>query len=169
MQPRTKNGPSWANDAGPVLNSPPFPNTKLAKSATPEHTASAEETEQKDGEISDLDWMRRHMAKNVDSELASGEKELDKSDEKPVEVVLITFLFAYSITCGQSSSDEAPKDSTKDTILQTSRLFLRNLAFSCSDADLLELFKPFGDVSQVRIFVVIFFAVENLLETRSPR
>ena len=41
------------------------------------------------------------------------------------------------------------KDDTKETILQTSRLFVRNLAFSCTDEELAELFKPFGEISQV--------------------
>ena len=43
------------------------------------------------------------------------------------------------------------KDPTKETILQTSRLFVRNLAFSCTDAELAELFKPFGEISQVSV------------------
>lgn len=53
---------------------------------------------------------------------------------------------------------EAPKDPTKETILQTARLFVRNLAFSCTDADLLELFSPFGEISQVSsVFFVQLF------------
>lgn len=39
----------------------------------------------------------------------------------------------------------------KETVLQTSRLFIRNLAFSCTDEELAELFRPFGEISQVRI------------------
>jgi RNA recognition motif-containing protein len=49
----------------------------------------------------------------------------------------------------QLQPNDSSKDSPEDIILRTSRLFLRNLAFSCTDADLSELFKPFGDVSQV--------------------
>jgi len=37
----------------------------------------------------------------------------------------------------------------KDLILETGRLFLRNLAFSCSDTDLTTLMAPFGPVSSV--------------------
>lgn len=49
---------------------------------------------------------------------------------------------------------ELPKDPTKETILQTSRLFVRNLAFSCTDADLVEFFSPFGEISQVSTLVL---------------
>lgn len=45
----------------------------------------------------------------------------------------------------------SPADETKNAILETGRLFLRNLAFSCTEDELLELFSPFGQVSQVRI------------------
>lgn len=45
-----------------------------------------------------------------------------------------------------------PHDTTKDTILQTSRLFVRNLAFSCTDEELAGLFRPFGEISQVGVF-----------------
>ena len=47
---------------------------------------------------------------------------------------------------------EEPKDDTKETILQTSRLFVRNLSFSCTDEELADLFKPFGEISQVSFF-----------------
>ncbi|KAF8127694.1 hypothetical protein EV363DRAFT_1344398 [Boletus edulis] len=40
-------------------------------------------------------------------------------------------------------------DSAMETIQRTSRLFLRNLAFSCTDNDLLTLFRPFGEIAQV--------------------
>ena len=46
------------------------------------------------------------------------------------------------------------KDDTKETILQTSRLFVRNLSFSCTDEELADLFKPFGEISQVSFFIV---------------
>jgi RNA recognition motif-containing protein len=39
----------------------------------------------------------------------------------------------------------------KNAILQTGRLFLRNLSFTCTEDELLELFKPFGEISQVSI------------------
>jgi multiple RNA-binding domain-containing protein 1 len=50
-----------------------------------------------------------------------------------------------------------PQDPAKETILRTHRLFLRNLAFSCTETDLLELFGPFGDVSQVSQWLSLFY------------
>ena len=49
-------------------------------------------------------------------------------------------------------TDEKPKDNTPtETILRTRRLFVRNLAFTCTDSDLRSLFSEYGEVSQVRI------------------
>ena len=61
------------------------------------------------------------------------------------------FLTSLSLTICQEDvvEPEPPKDPTKETILQTSRLFLRNLAFTCTESDLMDLFKRFGEISQV--------------------
>ncbi|KAJ3918033.1 hypothetical protein F5877DRAFT_90909 [Lentinula edodes] len=53
------------------------------------------------------------------------------------------------------------KGPAQDVIFQTSRLFVRNLAFSCSDSDLTTLFGQFGEFSQVDIHVD--------LSTRRPK
>ncbi|KAF8624322.1 hypothetical protein AX15_005951 [Amanita polypyramis BW_CC] len=88
--------------------------------------------------ISDLDWLKKHMSKNVDNM----DKAFDQSDDKPDEAG----------GEGDEVADAEPsRDPTKETILQTSRLFLRNLAFACTEPDLLDLFQPFGDLSQVHI------------------
>ena len=50
-----------------------------------------------------------------------------------------------------------PNDDTKETILRTSRLFVRNLAFSCTDEELAVLFKPFGEISQVSFLSFLIF------------
>lgn len=42
-------------------------------------------------------------------------------------------------------------DIIKDTILQTARLFIRNLAFSCTEEELGDLFRPFGEIAQVGV------------------
>ncbi|KAH0834129.1 hypothetical protein J3R83DRAFT_11419 [Lanmaoa asiatica] len=55
---------------------------------------------------------------------------------------------------GSSNKSTEPPvldDTVKETIQRTSRLFLRNLAFSCADNDLLALFRPFGEIAQVHI------------------
>ncbi|KAI9457851.1 hypothetical protein HD554DRAFT_2141462 [Boletus coccyginus] len=52
---------------------------------------------------------------------------------------------------GKPAEHPPPDDAVKETIQQTSRLFLRNLTFSCTDNDLLSLFRPFGEIAQVHI------------------
>lgn len=42
-------------------------------------------------------------------------------------------------------------DSTTKTITQTSRLFLRKFAYSCTKAESMGLFQPFGEVAQVHV------------------
>ena len=54
------------------------------------------------------------------------------------------------IAAEEAKQPEQPQDPTKETILQTSRLFVRNLAFSCTDDELRDLFLPFGEINQVR-------------------
>jgi len=41
------------------------------------------------------------------------------------------------------------KDPTRETISKTSRLFVRNLAFDCTEDELRGLFTPFGNIAQV--------------------
>jgi len=48
---------------------------------------------------------------------------------------------------------EEQKDPAKDTVMQVSRLFLRNLVFSCTEVELMKLFQPFGKVAQVSFFL----------------
>ncbi|KAJ4465340.1 RNA-binding domain-containing protein [Lentinula lateritia] len=76
--------------------------------------------------LSDMEWMRRRMTETTDT------AEQDIKLEMPVKI-------------------EEPRDSVREAIFQTSRLFVRNLAFSCSDTDLTTLFGKFGELSQVHI------------------
>ncbi|KAG7085951.1 hypothetical protein E1B28_003479 [Marasmius oreades] len=121
MQP--KKGPAWANDA----------------QSQPEASTSAKKIDDEvlvDEEgVSDTDWLKRRMSKNVDGV----EKVFEQSDDEDVDDDVETILAP------------PPTDPTKETILQTGRLFVRNLAFSCTKEDLEELFSPFGTVSQVHI------------------
>ena len=66
------------------------------------------------------------------------------------------------LTQAKTVYEPTTKDATREIILQTSRLFVRNLAFSCTDSDLLELFEPFGEISQVSIANEFFCGSPNL-------
>ncbi|KAF9447641.1 RNA-binding domain-containing protein [Macrolepiota fuliginosa MF-IS2] len=75
--------------------------------------------------LSDMEWMKQRMSQHVDKE----GKAFEQSDEEDGEEV----------------------NPVRETILRTRRLFLRNLAFSCTEADLTELFQTYGELSQVHI------------------
>ncbi|KAJ6615636.1 hypothetical protein B0H10DRAFT_2164825 [Mycena sp. CBHHK59/15] len=128
MQRQGNKGRTWANEPAPAA-----PVEALKDPTLTEHIEIDIEPAREEG-LSDLDWMKRRMSKNVNV-VEKAFEQSDDEDDAPLPVNLATV--------------ERPQDPTKETILQTSRLFVRNLAFSCTDADLLELFSPFGDVSQV--------------------
>ncbi|KAF8055239.1 hypothetical protein FPV67DRAFT_1612778 [Lyophyllum atratum] len=138
MQNRTKKGPTWANEAQP---DPTIITVAEPQVADDVPMADHTNTETRDETISDLDWMKQRMSKAADVV----EKAFEQSDDEegPEQ--------ALPAKEQQPAEPEAPKDPTVETILQTARLFVRNLAFSCTDTDLLELFKPFGEISQVHI------------------
>ncbi|KAL7412176.1 hypothetical protein BDY24DRAFT_370960 [Mrakia frigida] len=87
-----------------------------------------------DGTLDDAAWMRQMMSGSL-----VDEEKVEEVGAKPVEVV--------------SSGGRGPQgeQDPKDLILETGRLFLRNLAFSCSDTDLTTLMAPFGPVSSVHL------------------
>ncbi|EGO28739.1 hypothetical protein SERLADRAFT_459485 [Serpula lacrymans var. lacrymans S7.9] len=141
MQPRTKKGPSWANEASqhnqallpPVVDVTPVP--------VEENNQEGDEGKNDEG-ISDLDWMKRRMTQKMDN-INLQERVFQQSDDEDEDRDMNAE--------NQTAIPEEEKDPTKETILQTSRLFLRNLAFSCTDSELMELFQPFGEISQVHI------------------
>ncbi|KZP05093.1 RNA-binding domain-containing protein [Athelia psychrophila] len=156
MQPRNKKGPSWANEA----SSQPAPAIEPISNAAPPSTANGDinsmevdvaeniGNEEKGEEMSDLDWMKRRMSQATDvapvTEKAfeqsddedEGAKDVSKAEQQPHNV---------------NDAPQAPEDPTIATILQTARLFMRNLAFACTDGEIRELCEPFGEISQVHI------------------
>ncbi|KAG2051106.1 RNA-binding domain-containing protein [Suillus hirtellus] len=127
MQPRTKKGPSWANEA--KESHPALPAGPL------ETTTTSDEPDNNEA-VSDLEWMRRRM--NLESD-TSPDKVFEQSDDEH-EV-------------NQSPIPEEHQDSITKTIMQTSRLFLRNLTFSCTEVEIMELFQPFGEIVQVHMLI----------------
>ncbi|OAX36993.1 hypothetical protein K503DRAFT_771929 [Rhizopogon vinicolor AM-OR11-026] len=99
--------------------------------------------------ISDLEWMRHRMKSASD---ASPDKVFEQSGDEHGDV-------------DHSAVPDEPRDLAKDTILQTSRLFLRNLAFSYTEAELMEQFQPFGEVAQVRTSFIYIQAMKNYMGT----
>ena len=159
MQPRTKKGPSWANDfdIGTGQSS-----TSAGKQTKTDKTENANVNNEKNDNISDLDWMKQRMSKAVDDETEKAYEQSDDEekdpDQKPGQVDNSTTLRCPLLDhrfCPAQPTVEEPEvtDPNKDIILRTSRLFLRNLVYSCTESDLLELFQRFGEISQVSVRV----------------
>ncbi|KZT00240.1 RNA-binding domain-containing protein [Laetiporus sulphureus 93-53] len=160
MQPRVKKGPSWANDAvAPV----PGPSTlksandakvdsdssratknkqskKLAEVEDNEKAPSPEEAATSEA-ISDMDWFKRHTKSALDDPELEPQRVFEQSDDED----------DLAASSEHDEDKSPPSDPVKDTILQTSRLFLRNLAFTCTEDELRELFQSHGEISQVHI------------------
>ncbi|KAM5538761.1 hypothetical protein V8D89_007483 [Ganoderma adspersum] len=155
MQPRTK-GPSW-KDTDPVA--PPTASTstdvtintakndkklKEAIASTNDLDEQPDEPEASGGPMSDMDWLKRHTKSTLDP-VDALQKAFEQSDDERMED-----------DEGGNDEDsegpaESPPDPTKTTILRTSRLFLRNLTFACTEDEIQDLFQPHGDVSQVHL------------------
>ncbi|KZT58178.1 RNA-binding domain-containing protein [Calocera cornea HHB12733] len=143
---------TWADDILPLPDSAkPEKHKKKVKGSTDDavngfahddRADAAEEDEARAEGISDLEWMRRRMTKSLEAD-AEG-KDFEQSDEEdvpeheePAEPKL--------------STSEAEKQQSRETILSTGRLFLRNLAYTCTSAELEEHFAPYGEIQQVHL------------------
>lgn len=146
MQPRSRKGPSWAD-------APEAPKDTATQSKKSDHQAKSDveksqpvEEEPPEG-MSDMEWLRARMRQDV--ETAVPEKAFEQSDDEEMDT---------GEALVPEQKEEERSDPTKETILQTARLFVRNLAFACTEDELRELFRPFGEISQVRhhIFLSCF-------------
>ncbi|KZT68334.1 RNA-binding domain-containing protein [Daedalea quercina L-15889] len=160
MKPRTKKGPAWADND--MLSQPAHGNLDAEvvmdkKSKRREEKKAEFVTEGDDGDtgaddaqldasaaVSDMDWFKQRTRAVLDEPTAATERAFEQSDDEE-----------GGAEKGSSEESEEepppPPDPVKSTILQTSRLFLRNLAFSCTEDELRELFEPHGTVSQVHV------------------
>lgn len=127
---RPRKGPSWANER--ILSHD-------EADAQPEAEVKLSETQDNDA-VSDLEWMKRHMTQG-----ASTPERVFQQDEDGAPATATTTTDKAEVPPPQD------KDPTTATILQTARLFLRNLPFSCTDAELYELFQPLGEIEQVSV------------------
>ncbi|EJT97112.1 hypothetical protein DACRYDRAFT_72431 [Dacryopinax primogenitus] len=140
---------TWADDLLP----PPEP-TNMEKLRTVDSvTVTSEENKnaQADGEpttegLSDMEWMRRRMTKTLDADAEW--KGFEQSDDEDGAADQPN---SGAIGVQEQSSKEAERHQTAETILSTGRLFLRNLAYTCTSAELQEHFSRFGEIQQVHL------------------
>lgn len=135
MQSRAKKGPSWKDAEVPAATASSSSSPTKPEAAAPEDDkGSASDAPRVDEPASDMDWLKRHVKSSLDIS-ESADKQFVQSDDE--------------MEGSAEASKSTPRDEARNTILLTGRLFLRNLAFACTEDELLELFKPFGEVSQV--------------------
>ncbi|KAG1830067.1 hypothetical protein DFJ58DRAFT_277340 [Suillus subalutaceus] len=123
MQTCTTKGPSWANEAK---------ESHLVLPTGPPETMTTSDGPDSNEAVMDFEWMRQRM--NLVSDSLPDKVFEQSDDEHQVGAI-----------------PEEHQDSTTKTIMHTSRLFLRNLAFSCTEAEVMELFQPLGEIAQVSI------------------
>ncbi|EMD35195.1 hypothetical protein CERSUDRAFT_116663 [Gelatoporia subvermispora B] len=153
MQPRTK-GPSWADGD---LSSQPIASTSTGTSSSASMKSKKDRSKSKDAPdqhhaepqpdaeaASDLDWLKRHTRSTLDPDASAADKVFNQSDDE-----------ADAATEGSHADDTdkvaVTEDPLKVTILETGRLFLRNLSYTCTDEELKQLFSPYGEIAQVHI------------------
>lgn len=152
MKPRTKKERTWANEPESSSQAIPAPSTSTvvqdpSSSKTLPHTSNSTsisvdpttEPDSIDDSVSDLEWMRRRMATSALDTDSAG-----KDASTPIVVD----------ESGPSPTEEIPANSTEgdsiaELLEESPRLYLRNLAYSCTTSDLEEAFGKFGNLAQV--------------------
>lgn len=94
----------------------------------PEETA-----EENDEEISDMDWLRKHQTRIPEK---NAEKEAAAKKEKEPKV-----------------PEKSPEEKVAEKIMQSKRLFLRNLLYTSTEEDFRNLFSKYGELEEVHLAV----------------
>ena len=82
MQPRTKKGPTWANEA----QSWPEPSPVQPQKAQEGLVGDGDAVVTKEEGISDLEWMKRRVKDNVDAAFEQSDDEEDAEKTSPPSV-----------------------------------------------------------------------------------
>ncbi|PKI83001.1 Multiple RNA-binding domain-containing protein 1 [Malassezia vespertilionis] len=155
MAPKLKRK-SWQNneDFDQIATPAPtetVPAKKLKKAAKHEAAQPAAPSDEaaKDDTLSDLDYLRRRMRHSV----TGGEKTraFEQSDSEEEEQEDVEFAAAQARRKAQLEEEQRKDEENVDTIMQSGRLFVRNLPFSATEEELEHFFAGFGAVNQVHI------------------
>jgi len=109
-----------------------------------------------DVKLSDMDYLRSKVTSaafsddDEDNEKQDGGDD-DEDDEEDEAEVKASKAKKSNKSHQGNKAEEGVEDDVGDSNVDSSRLFLRNLPFSCSEAELTELMTPFGPLTEVHI------------------
>lgn len=163
MAPKHKRK-AWMNnedlDSAPAA--PPVPESPASKKRKAERTTAAQDADvplavapndhvAEDEELDDLEYMRRRMRHKIAGadEPKAFEQSDDEADadEDEAEENLPAERRRADLVAAQRKDEE-----NIDTIMQSGRLFVRNLPFTATEDEVAAFFASFGPVEQVRIY-----------------
>ena len=179
MKPRNKKDRSWANNdidndggndnpvettqADAIMGAYATVKASSAKTSGVEKGADEVEKEEAsvvDDSVSDLEWMRRRMASSAletstaSEGAASASVAPAASTSSPSNPSNPRDLKGKKPSSAPGNTDSNTPDEREEgeverSLTESPRLFLRNLAYSCSVPDLEEAFGKFGELVQV--------------------
>ena len=122
--------------------------------------------------VSDDDWLRSRTNRLLDlvdpGELEAEQSNPTKRAEGASEISAPNDE-AESHDTESQGQDEEPRGPAVERIKQTARLYVRNLAFSTTEADLWELFGQFGGLEEVRHAHAVNFPLCSLRDEAHDR
>lgn len=111
--------------------------------------------EAEDSEISDSEYMKRRMKKNLLGEEQDQWEQDDEGDEKTKKDDEAE-IPAEASEVLEKDAKVSEDQLNRESILESSRIFLRNLPYSISEEELFEKFSPYGEIDEV-IYCSIFY------------
>lgn len=109
-----------------------------------EEPPAVEEVKVVDEEINDMDWFMKHRTRI---------KEVDTTEPAPALAPETTEIVEEEAAASDSEPEVelTQEEQNMQKVLETGRLFLRNINYSTTEADFTELFSPFGALKEVHI------------------
>ncbi|RKP05986.1 hypothetical protein THASP1DRAFT_19051, partial [Thamnocephalis sphaerospora] len=163
MQPRIKSK-AWANEDGMVVDARPSAQNRQRGDASDDDddeemmtVIPAQASTAHDTGLSNLDYLRSKMVMRTDlddeDEQAEAEKEAEKETSGGADAAMHD---TTQVTDGVRKLDIADAGRTQDEspeeqIMDTGRLFLRNLAYTCTEEDLRPIFEQYGPLAEVQL------------------
>ncbi|KAK1420340.1 hypothetical protein QVD17_21855 [Tagetes erecta] len=157
MQPRTKSK-LWSND---MLEATPEKdgNRKVQVEGEGEKKLNSESiklNEVSDKSLSDIDYFKSRVKKDwSDSDIDDDAEEVENDDAGGDDDEIKNIHEINPENPNGTDDVDEPSSSLEDEddVLQTGRLFVRNLPYTATEDDLREHFSKFGNVSQVHLVV----------------